>query len=107
MLALGGDRMSQYTTNTSDKSRRTAIILLLCGGVGLHRLYVGRIKSGIIRLIVGFFTWCFLFASASDAEIGAAGIVTSVVILAVLNVPDLLALLFGSFRDNVGAPLRE
>lgn len=99
--------MSQYTTNTSDRSRKKAIILLLCGGIGLHRFYVGRIKSGIIRLIIGLFIWCAVFASASDAEIGAAGVATSILLLLILNVPDLVKLLIGSFRDNVGAPLRE
>ena len=75
--------MANYVTGTSDKSRKVAIILCLLGGFfGLHRFYVGRIGSGILY----FFT--------------VGGFFVGVVI-------DLFHLLFGSFRDNVGAPLRR
>lgn len=42
--------MANYTTQTSSKSKRKALKLLLCGGVGLHLFYVGKIGAGILRL---------------------------------------------------------
>jgi TM2 domain-containing membrane protein YozV len=75
--------MRNYVTNTSDKSKFTALVLCLLGGwIGLHHFYVGRISRGLIYLLTGglFF-------------IGVA--------------LDLIAILLGSFKDNVGVPLRR
>ena len=52
------------------------------GIAGMHRLYVGRIGSGLIYLIT--FGW--------------VGIGTFI---------DIINILFGAFRDNVGIPLRR
>jgi restriction system protein len=74
-----------YVINTSDKSRTTALILCLLGFAGLggiHRLYVGKIGTGLIWLFTG----------------GLFCIGTLV---------DLISIATGSFRDNVGAPLRR
>lgn len=77
--------MSNYVTNTSDKSKKTALILCCIGflGIGgLHYFYVGRIGKGILYICtVGFFF------------IG--------------TIMDLIKISTGSFTDNVGAPLRE
>ncbi len=75
--------MSNYVTNTSDKKKKTALLLCLFGGFfGLHQFYVGNIGKGILyACTVGFFL------------IGWWG--------------DVLKIAMGSFRDNVGAPLRE
>jgi restriction system protein len=74
--------MRNYTTNTSDKSKMMALILcFLGGGMGLHYFYVGRIKTGLIRMItLNFF--------------GIGWII------------DMVTIVVGGFRDNVGVPLR-
>ena len=75
--------MSVYTTQTSDKSKKTALILCICGGLfGLHQFYVGNIGKGIL-----YFCTCGLFMFGWIA--------------------DIIKISTGSFRDNVGAPLRE
>ena len=65
------------------KSKTTALILCILGFFGLagiHRMYVGKVGSGILHL----FTY------------GLCGIGTIV---------DLIAILTGSFRDSYGQPL--
>lgn len=74
--------MKNYVIQTSDKNKRTALLLCLFGGFfGLHQFYVGRIKQGILYLFtVGLFCIGWFV--------------------------DILMILTGSFKDNVGAPLR-
>lgn len=75
--------MANYATVTSDKSKRTATLLCLFGGmIGLHRYYVGRIGGGLL----------FTFT------VGMVGIGW---------ISDLVKCLTGSFKDNSGAPLRQ
>lgn len=75
--------MSNYVTNTSDKSKKTALILCACGGFfGLHLFYVGRIGKGLLYLCtVGLFMFGWI--------------------------ADIISISTGGFRDNVGAPLRQ
>ncbi len=75
--------MSNYTTNTSDKSKKKALIFCAAGGwFGLHHYYVGNIGKGILYTCTfGLFFLGWLI--------------------------DLIKVATGSFRDNVGAPLRE
>ena len=75
--------MSSYVTQTSDKKKRTALILCAAGGYfGLHHFYVGNIGKGILyACTAGLFVFGWI--------------------------ADLLKIATGSFRDNVGAPLRE
>lgn len=97
--------MANYTTTTSDKSKKKAIRLLLCGGIGLHRFYVGKIKSGIVHLIAGLLLWITIFTSTSkkDHEV----LLLAFIVLILLNLFDLLKLLLGKFQDNVGQYLRQ
>ena len=85
-----------YKCETCDKNRREnglglpprkskTVALILCiigffGLAGLHRMYVGKVGSGVLHL----FTY------------GLCGIGTII---------DLIAILSGSFRDSYGQPL--
>ena len=75
--------MANYATITSDKSKKTALLLCAVGGIfGAHQFYVGRIGRGLLYLCTGgliFVGW----------------------------IGDLISISTGSFRDNAGAPLRE
>ncbi|HHV06537.1 MAG TPA: TM2 domain-containing protein [Anaerolineaceae bacterium] len=75
--------MSRYVVITSDKKKITALLLCIFLGVfGAHQFYVGKIGKGLLYLFtVGLF--------------GIGWIV------------DIIKILIGSFRDNVGAPLRQ
>lgn len=74
--------MPDYVTSTSDKDKNVALILCIFGGVfGLHQFYVGKIGNGILYLFTG----------------GLFGIGWLV---------DICKIASGSFRDNVGSPLR-
>lgn len=54
--------MSNFVTETSHKSRKTALILCILGGIlGLHNFYVGRYGRGFLFMITGgllIFGWC-------------------------------------------------
>lgn len=71
-----------YVTQTSDKSKKTALLLCAVGGMlGLHQFYVGNIGKGLLYVCtVGllFFGWW----------------------------RDLYLISLGKFKDNTGAPLR-
>lgn len=75
--------MSRHVVITSDKKKITALLLCIFLGVfGAHQFYVGKIGKGLLYLFtVGLF--------------GIGWIV------------DIIKILTGSFRDNVGAPLRQ
>ena len=75
--------MSQFVTPTSHKSRCTALILCLIGGLfGLHRFYVGKWGTGFLYLI----TFGFFFIGA---------------------IIDFIHILRGTFKDKNGMPLIE
>jgi len=74
-----------YVSLTSNKSKITAIILCLLGIVGIagvHRIYVGKVFTGIL--------WLLTF--------GLLGLGTLI---------DLIQLALGNFTDNVNQPLRK
>lgn len=75
--------MANYTTITSDKSKKKALILCIFGGVlGLHDYYLGNIVKGIIKSLTANF---FLIGW----------------------VHDLIKISTGGYKDNTGAPLRK
>ncbi len=74
---------SKYTTMSSDKSKKTALLMCIFGGwFGLHQYYVGNIKKGLL--------YTFTFG-----------------VFCIGWIIDIIKILLGSFRDNVGAPLRH
>lgn len=74
--------MANYVTGTSDKSKTVALILcILLGYLGIHYYYVGRIGRGLLAT----FTMNFFFIGW---------------------ILDIINILLGKFRDNVGNPLR-
>lgn len=74
--------MAHYQTMTSDKNKDTALIMCIFGGwFGLHQYYVGNIGKGLL------YTFTF-------------GLCMIGWFLDTIKIP------LGSFRDNVGAPLR-
>lgn len=100
--------MANYTTSTSDKSKDKAIRLLLCGGIGLHYFYVGRIKAGLIHVAIGLVFWMGVLAALFEG-VGSEKLISLWVLflLTCINVPDLIRLKLGKFRDNVGDYLRQ
>ena len=75
--------MANYSTITSDKSKKDAMRKCLIGGwFGWHQYYVGNIGKGILyscTLGIFFIGW----------------------------IADMIRISTGSFRDNTGAPLRQ
>ena len=75
--------MANYVAVTSDKKRKVALLLcIFLGWLGFHLFYVGRIGKGVLYAFT----------------LGIFGIGILI---------DFFSILFGSFRDNVNAPLRE
>ena len=75
--------MANYVTNTSDKSKKTALLLCVFGGlIGLHQFYVGKIGKGLLYM----------------CTVGIVGIGWLV---------DIIKIATGGFKDNAGAPLRQ
>ena len=75
--------MANYVTNTSDKSKKTALLLCVFGGwLGLHQFYVGKIGKGLLYM----------------CTCGIVGIGWLV---------DIIKVATGGFKDNAGAPLRQ
>ena len=75
--------MANYVTNTSDKSKTTALILcIFLGLLGAHYFYVGRLGRGLVALFtLNFFMIGWII--------------------------DIIKIATGGFKDNVGAPLRQ
>ena len=74
--------MANYTTMTSDKSKKTALILCFIGIGGLHDFYLGNYGKGILKLFTVNWFW-------------------------VGTILDLIKIASGGYRDNAGAPLRQ
>lgn len=75
--------MANYVTQSSDKSKKVTFWLCLFGGMlGLHQFYVGKIGKGLLYM-----------CTAGLFFIGV--------------IADLISISLGSFKDNVGAPLRQ
>lgn len=97
--------MSQYTTNTSDKKKVKALRWWLIGCIGLlglENFYVGKVKNGIVRLILGL---CVLSAIAQIFF--TPEVIAGILLWAIIAFPNFIRIKMGVFKDNVGDPLRE
>ena len=75
-------KASSYVTNTSNKRRKTALLMCIFGGwFGLHHYYVGNIGKGIL----------YTFTAG---------------LLCIGWIIDIFKILLGTFKDNTGVPLR-
>lgn len=73
----------KYTQITSDKSRKKALILCAAGGIiGLHDFYLGKIGTGILKVMM--VNWFFIGWMV-----------------------DLIKISTGGYRDNAKAYLRQ
>jgi hypothetical protein len=67
-VSAGGD--SRYTTMSSDKSRKMALILCAVGGMfGVHQFYVGRIGMGIAYFLDSIKIWTGSFKDNAGAPL--------------------------------------
>ena len=96
--------MANYTTSVSDKSKSKAIKLLLLGGLGFHLFYVGRIKAGLIRFVLGALFWGLLIDGIAEGLLPL--ILSGIGCLIVFNIFDFIKLKLGTFKDNVGDLVR-
>lgn len=98
--------MAKYTTNTSDKRKKTTLVwwaVGLLGLLGLEYFYVGKLKVGFGRLCIGLLLVASMYAMAGTE----AMVPISLIVWAVAAIPDLVRILLGMFKDNVGQPIRE
>ena len=73
--------MANYTTITSDKSKKTALLCCIFGGfLGIHQFYVGKFGKGLLYLFTAGLL-CFGW------------------------IVDIIKIASGSFLDNAGAPM--
>lgn len=107
--------MASYTTPTSDKSKLEALSWWrrgIFGFLGLEYFYVGKVKVGAIRSIIGSFLLLGMLSNIiSSAKMGLSGILAwlllTVIIWAISAMPNYYRIKIGVFRDNVGLPLRN
>lgn len=104
--------MANYTTGSSDKKKDIAKKKCFTLGIfGAHMFYVGKIKAGIVYFVIGFF--CAIFFVTGIAGIvtakgteGLVGILFLAIWYVIVALKDGIRILLGTFKDNVGAPLR-
>ena len=77
------EEKKQYVVRTSSKDKKTALILcVLVGLFGIHDFYLGRIGSGILKLLT--------------ANLFAFGWIA-----------DIIKIATGTYKDGAGEPLRK
>lgn len=98
--------MARYSTNTSDKSKKVALLFWLLGGIGilgLENIYVCKFKKGLIRIIFGIFVLLSIYAMQGEP----AAIPVGLIFWAIISLPNFFKIIFGVFRDNINIPLRK
>lgn len=113
--------MANYTTATSDKNKQQVEKLFYMsafGILGLHYFYVGKLKQGIIHLVISFFLigiTLTVWGSSVHTDTGAAVTILEKLgytiliwgVCALAGIPTFIRIKLGKFRDNVGAPVRQ
>ena len=98
------NRTNYYSNNyeISPKSGIACLLLwLFLGGFGVHRLYVGKIGSGIIMIILYIAIFIFLGIATVESSVGIMVIITAIIWF-VWWITDLVLILTGKFRDSQG-----
>ena len=84
----------------SPKSRLATVLLAwFLGTFGLHRIYIGKIGTGLAILILGIVGW-------STTWILGFGFIF-LTIAGIWVFIDFLVALFGAMRDNDGRPIKR
>lgn len=97
--------MANYTTCTSDKTKAKCKHLILAGGLGLQYFYVGKIKMGLIRFVLGVLLWVLFITGIMEGD--AAMIAAGIGFLVAVNLFELVKISLGKFQDNIGNYLRQ
>lgn len=97
--------MANYTTNVSDKTKSKCKQRMLIGGLGLQYFYVGKIRTGLIRFILGALLWSSVFMGISEGD--ASMIAAGIGFLLVVNFFELAKISLGKFQDNIGNYIRQ
>lgn len=97
--------MANYTTNVSDKTKLKCKRLMLLGGLGFQYFYVGKIKTGLIRAVLGILLWVLFIRGILESE--TAMIVAGIGFLLAINLFELIKLSLGKFKDNIGNYVRQ
>lgn len=105
--------MANYVTGTSDKLKKKAVLWWEIGCFGLfgfEYFYVGKVKQGIIRLILAIFMIGVEVTVLTDPEnhsIVLPMTISLVAVWAVLALINLFKIKIGTFKDNAGQNLRQ
>lgn len=103
--------MATYTTNVSDISKgqvQRAWLIGLVGTLGIHYFRVGKIKAGILRLLIGVLLWGVTITAISEGGSDSVPlIICMVILLVIIALFDFFRIKLGKFSDNAGAYIRE
>lgn len=81
--------------DASKKSRLSTLLLCLFLGLfGIHRFYVGKIKSGLLQILLPFFT--IILIAITELDVLAMSLLFCLIWYCV----DLFSILFGKFKDK-------
>ena len=84
----------------SPKSKLITVLLaLFLGTLGLHRLYIGKIRTGLAILILSILGWVTMW-------VGGLGFIFLTIVFILVFV-DFLMALFGAMKDSEGRPIKS
>jgi len=80
--------------DTSKKRLVSFVLCLFLGLFGIHRFYVGKIKSGLLQILLPFFTIILIAITELDV------LAMSLLLCLIWYCVDLFSILFGKFKDK-------
>ena len=80
--------------DTSKKRLVSFVLCLFLGLFGIHRFYVGKIKSGLLQILLPFFT--IILIAITELDVLAMSLLFCLIWYCV----DLFSILFGKFKDK-------